>query len=159
VDASASSLLRAERRLRLDQLAPAARDRVRLLHGALTYADARLAGYDAAVLMEVVEHVDAERLPALAAAVFGVAAPTTVLVSTPNREYNARYPDLAAGGFRHPDHRFEWTRAEFADWCAPVAAEYGYLVRHDGIGSPDPVLGTPTQLAVFTRSATRGVAA
>jgi 3' terminal RNA ribose 2'-O-methyltransferase Hen1 len=159
VDASASSLLRAERRLRLDQLAPAARDRVRLLHGALTYADARLAGYDAAVLMEVVEHVDAERLPALAAAVFGVAAPTTVLVSTPNREYNARYPDLAAGGFRHPDHRFEWTRAEFADWCAPVAAEYGYLVRHDGIGAPDPVLGTPTQLAVFTRSATRGVAA
>jgi 3' terminal RNA ribose 2'-O-methyltransferase Hen1 len=154
MDTSTVALRRAERRLRLDELAPAARDRVRLLHGALTYRDTRLAGCDAAVLMEVVEHVEPERLPAVAAAVFGTAVPTTVLLTTPNREYNARYPGLAGSsptGMRHPDHRFEWTRAEFADWCAAVAELYGYRVRLDGIGDADPDLGTPTQLAVFTR--------
>jgi 3' terminal RNA ribose 2'-O-methyltransferase Hen1 len=151
VDTSSVALRRAERRLRLDELAPAARDRVRLLHGALTYRDTRLAGYDAAVLMEVVEHVEPERLPALERAVFGTAAPRTVLVTTPNREYNALYFGLAGGGMRHPDHRFEWTRAEFAAWCAEVAGTHGYRVRLDGIGDADPDLGSPTQLATFTR--------
>jgi hypothetical protein len=83
--------------------------------------------------------------------VFGVAAPACVLVTTPNREYNARYPGLAPGAMRHPDHRFEWTRAEFAAWCADVAGEHGYRVRLDGIGDADARLGHPTQLAVFTR--------
>jgi len=154
MDAAATALARAERRLRLDELPPAARDRLRLLHGALTYADRRLAGYDAAVLMEVVEHVDPERLSALESAVFGTAAPITVLVTTPNREYNARYPNLPAGTLRHPDHRFEWTRAEFADWCASVAGRYGYRVVHRGVGPVDDELGAPTQLAVFTQGAT-----
>lgn len=132
---------------------------MRLLHGALTYTDDRLAGYDAAVLMEVVEHVDPERLPDLVRAVFGVATPTTVLVTTPNREFNVNYPALVAGGMRHPDHRFEWTRAEFAAWCARVAGEHGYRVRHSGIGGIGDIaeaneqLGAPTQLAVFTREA------
>ena len=152
VDASAGSLTRAQRRLRLDELAPSARERLTLLHGALTYADQRLAGYDAAVLMEVIEHVDEQRLPALRAAVFGTAAPGIVLVTTPNREYNALYPDLAAGGFRHPDHRFEWDRIQFTAWCAATADEYGYQVSHEGIGDLDAALGTPTQLAVFRRT-------
>jgi 3' terminal RNA ribose 2'-O-methyltransferase Hen1 len=152
VDASSAALRRAERRLRLDTAAPAVRERVSLRNGALTYRDPALAGYDAAVLMEVVEHLDPDRLPALADAVLGAAAPAIVLVSTPNREYNARYPDLPPGRLRHPDHRFEWSRAEFARWCAGVAGEYGYRVRHEGVGEVDPELGTPTQLAVFTRS-------
>ncbi|MDQ2709253.1 MAG: 3' terminal RNA ribose 2'-O-methyltransferase Hen1 [Actinomycetota bacterium] len=153
LDTSADALTRAERRLRLDDAAPAVRDRVTLLHGALTYTDTRLTGYDAAVLMEVVEHVDPERLPALVRSVFGVAAPATVLVTTPNAEYNARYPGLAAGAMRHPDHRFEWTRAQFATWCSDVARQHGYRVRYDGIGDLDDELGSPTQLAVFTRDA------
>ncbi|WP_028934269.1 3' terminal RNA ribose 2'-O-methyltransferase Hen1 [Pseudonocardia spinosispora] len=155
VDASSGSLTRAERRLRLDELAPSARERLTLLHGALTYADQRLAGYDAAVLMEVIEHVDEPRLPALTASVFGTAAPTTVLVTTPNREYNVRYPDLPAGAFRHSDHRFEWDRARFAAWCSATAQEYGYRVEQLGIGEHDAALGSPTQLAVFSK----GVAA
>jgi 3' terminal RNA ribose 2'-O-methyltransferase Hen1 len=152
VDTAPAALERAARRLRLDELAPAARERVRLLHGALTYLDDRLTGYDAAVLMEVVEHLDPERLPALERAVFGAAAPGTVLVTTPNREYNPRYPGLPAGGLRHPDHRFEWTQAQFADWCGQVCASHGYRVRRAGIGTPDPELGPPTQLAVFSRA-------
>lgn len=153
VDASAGALRRAQRRLRLDQLAPAARDRIALRHGALTYADARLAGYDAAVLMEVIEHVDPERLDALVSSVFEAARPATVIVTTPNREYNPRYPGLAQGAPRHPDHRFEWTRAEFASWSDAVAGEHGYRVRREGVGELDAELGTPTQLAVFDRRA------
>jgi 3' terminal RNA ribose 2'-O-methyltransferase Hen1 len=126
--------------------------RVTLRQSALTYADPALAGYDAAVLMEVVEHVDEERLPALEHTVFGVAAPRTVLVTTPNAEYNRLFEFLPAGQFRHADHRFEWTRAEFRAWADGVAARNRYDVRYLPIGPEDPASGPPTQLAVFTSS-------
>ena len=116
------------------------------------HRDARLAGLDAAVLMEVVEHVDPPRLPALERAVFGEAAPRTVVVTTPNVEHNVRYPGLAAGQFRHRDHRFEWTRAEFAGWAEAVGVRYGYQVRYVPVGPDDPEVGPPTQLAVFTKT-------
>lgn len=141
----------AARRLRLDRLPQRQRDRISLWQSALTYRDDRLRGYDAAVLMEVVEHLDPPRLPALEDAVFGHARPVTVVVTTPNVEYNVRYEGLPTGAFRHPDHRFEWTRAEFADWTARVAEAYGYTVVRRGVGDDDPEVGTPTQLAVFTR--------
>ncbi|GAA3743339.1 3' terminal RNA ribose 2'-O-methyltransferase Hen1 [Plantactinospora mayteni] len=152
-DVSSRSLTVAERRLRLDRLPPRQRERIKLWQSALTYQDDRLRGYDAAVLMEVVEHLDPPRLPALEAAVFGHARPETVVVTTPNVEYNVRYPGLAAGAFRHTDHRFEWTRAEFADWTGAVGAHYGYAVTISGVGADDPEVGSPTQLAVFTRTA------
>ena len=129
------------------------RARIRLLQSGLTYTDARLRGYDAAVLMEVVEHLDPDRLPALEHAVFGAAAPATVVVTTPNVEFNVRYADLPAGAFRHRDHRFEWTRAEFAAWAAGVGDRHGYAVRLLGVGTEDPEVGPPSQLAVFTRGA------
>ena len=151
VDVSARALEVAARRLRLDQLPERQRARIALLQGALTYTDARLTGYDAAVLMEVVEHLDLDRLPALEHAVFTAAAPSTVLVTTPNVEHNVRYPALAAGGLRHRDHRFEWTRAEFADWAQGVAGRRGYAVRFLGVGPDDPEVGPSTQMAVFTR--------
>lgn len=148
VDVSPRALDQASRRLRLDRQPGG---RVRLLQSALTYADDRLVGFDAAVLMEVVEHLDLDRLPALADNVFGHARPSTVVVTTPNVEYNAHYAGLASGAHRHPDHRFEWTRAEFADWCATVCARHPYRVELRGVGEPDPALGTPTQMAIFTR--------
>jgi 3' terminal RNA ribose 2'-O-methyltransferase Hen1 len=151
VDASATALDRAARRLHLDEMAPRQKERIRLLLGALTYADRRLSGYDAAVLAEVVEHVDAGRLAALEQAVFGVAAARTVVVTTPNAEYNPRYPGLAPGALRHPDHRFEWTRAQFRTWAEAVAARYGYAVRFEPVGEADPAVGPPTQMAVIHR--------
>ncbi len=102
--------------------------------------------------MEVVEHLDPPRLPALEDAVFGHARPGTVVVTTPNVEYNVRYEGLGAGRFRHADHRFEWTRAEFAAWVARVAATHGYTATVGGVGDDDPELGAPTQLAVLTRT-------
>jgi 2-polyprenyl-3-methyl-5-hydroxy-6-metoxy-1,4-benzoquinol methylase len=151
VDASVTALERAARRLRVDEMAPRQRDRVRLIQGALTYRDRRLAGYDAAVLMEVIEHVDPDRLSALEQAVFGGAAPATVIVTTPNAEYNAHYPALAAGALRHPDHRFEWDRPQFRAWAEGVAARHGYTVAFDPVGEDDPQAGPPTQMAVLSR--------
>ena len=153
VDASATALERAARRLGMAELAPRQRDRIRLLQGALTYRDRRLAGYDAAVLMEVIEHVDPGRLGALAEAVLGEATPATVVITTPNAEYNVHYPGLPPGGRRHPDHRFEWDREEFRSWASAAAAQYGYAARFAGIGPDDPATGPPTQLAVMRRPA------
>jgi 3' terminal RNA ribose 2'-O-methyltransferase Hen1 len=149
---SVTALERAARRLRLDSMPEAGRVRLRLFQSALTYRDTRLSGLDAAVLAEVVEHVDPPRLPALEHAVFAGIAPRTVVVTTPNAEYNVRFPGLAAGAFRHHDHRFEWTCRQFGEWAARVGAEHGYAVRFLPVGTEDPQVGPPTQLAVFTRA-------
>lgn len=148
-DVSSRSLQMAARRLHLDRMSERQAERVELFQSALTYEDQRFAGYDAAVLMEVVEHVDPPRLEALEHVVFGSAKPLAVIVTTPNSEYNALYDDLA--GMRHPDHRFEWTRVEFAEWSDRVAAAHGYSVERRGIGELDDERGTPTQMAIFTR--------
>ncbi|GGQ00047.1 3' terminal RNA ribose 2'-O-methyltransferase Hen1 [Streptomyces roseolilacinus] len=154
VDVSVRALALAARRLRLDRMGERQAARVRLVQGSLTYTDQRLRGYDAAVLSEVVEHVDPPRLPALEYAVFGAARPGTVLVTTPNVEYNVRWETLPAGHVRHGDHRFEWTRAEFRAWAGGVAARHGYTVAFAPVGPEDPELGPPTQMAVFTAAAT-----
>jgi 3' terminal RNA ribose 2'-O-methyltransferase Hen1 len=148
-DVSSVSLQIAERRLKFDRMPDRQRARIKLIQSALTYHDDRLKGYDAAVLMEVIEHVDEARLPALERAVFGHAAPGVVIVTTPNVEYNVRYETL--DGHRHDDHRFEWTRAEFAAWTADVAAAYGYSVEIRPVGDLDPEVGSPTQLALFRK--------
>ncbi|WP_217195863.1 3' terminal RNA ribose 2'-O-methyltransferase Hen1 [Streptomyces buecherae] len=150
VDVSQRALGSAARRLRLDQLSERQAARVRLMQGSLAYTDGRLRGYDAAVLSEVVEHVDPPRLPALAHAVFGAARPRTVVITTPNAEYNVRWSGLAAGQMRHADHRFEWTRQEFGAWAEGVARRYGYGVEFRPVGPDDPEVGPPTQLALFT---------
>ncbi|MEC3915413.1 3' terminal RNA ribose 2'-O-methyltransferase Hen1 [Nocardia sp. CDC160] len=149
VDVSMRELHIAARRLR--RLPEWQSRRVTLRQGALTYTDASLKGYDAAVLMEVIEHVDLPRLKALEHAVFVAAAPGAVVVTTPNSEYNVRYDGLDAGTFRHTDHRFEWSRAEFADWAGRVGETYGYAVRFEPVGPEDPELGPSTQMAVFTK--------
>lgn len=150
-DVSPRALDRATRRQRLDRLPDKQRERLRLLHTALTYVDDRLVGYDAAVLAEVIEHVDPSRLPAVERAVFGHARPATVVVTTPNAEFNVRWDSLAHGGFRHPDHRFEWTRDEFAGWAGRVGQAHGYEVRILPVGPQDAEVGAPTQVAVFRR--------
>jgi 3' terminal RNA ribose 2'-O-methyltransferase Hen1 len=151
VDVSARSLEIAKQRLDRQRLPDNLRDRVKLLHGALTYRDARLEGFDAAAVVEVIEHLDPPRLSAFERALFGCARPGVVVLTTPNREYNVRFEGLPAGKFRHADHRFEWTRSEFAAWCEGVRAAFGYAVRIDPLGDVDPEVGAPSQMAVFTR--------
>ncbi|MFF0854565.1 3' terminal RNA ribose 2'-O-methyltransferase Hen1 [Streptomyces sp. NPDC003280] len=149
VDVSVRALAIASRRLGLDRMGERQAARVRLVQGSLAYTDRRLKGYDAAVLSEVIEHLDLPRLPALEYAVFGHARPRTVVVTTPNVEYNVRWETLPAGHARHGDHRFEWTREEFRSWAAAVAGRHGYEVRLVPVGPDDPEVGPPTQMAVF----------
>ena len=149
-DVSIRSLQHAARRLSLDRMSERQSARVELFQAALTYEDPRFGGFDAAVLMEVVEHVDPPRLAALERVVFGAAKPGAVIMTTPNKEYNVLYEGLT--GTRHPDHRFEWDRAQFAEWSDRVAVAYGYSVERSGVGDVDEVLGTPTQMAIFTRT-------
>ncbi|WP_327698192.1 3' terminal RNA ribose 2'-O-methyltransferase Hen1 [Streptomyces sp. NBC_00459] len=150
VDVSMRALTIASRRLKLDRMGERQAARVKLLQGSLAYTDKRLKGYDAAVLCEVVEHLDLPRLPALEYAVFGAARPRTVLVTTPNVEYNVRWETLPAGHSRHGDHRFEWTREEFRAWADAVAERHGYEAEFLPVGPDDPEVGPPTQMAVFT---------
>ncbi|MFF4378542.1 3' terminal RNA ribose 2'-O-methyltransferase Hen1 [Kitasatospora sp. NPDC001547] len=154
VDVSARALRAASRKLGLERLSERQAARVALVQGALTYTDARLKGFDAAVLCEVIEHLDLPRLPALEYAVFGAARPRAVVVTTPNAEYNVRWENLPAGTVRHADHRFEWSRAEFRAWAGKVAAAYGYTVELRPVGPEDGEVGAPTQLALFTTPST-----
>ncbi len=151
VDISHRALEIASSRLRLERLAPRQRERVQLFQAALTYRDKRLAGFDAAAVVEVIEHFDRPRLSAFERVTFGEARPSTVVVTTPNREYNAKFEGLPAGHFRHRDHRFEWTRPELEEWAGEVAGRFGYGVRFLPVGPEDPQLGAPTQMAVFER--------
>ncbi|MFE5814820.1 3' terminal RNA ribose 2'-O-methyltransferase Hen1 [Streptomyces sp. NPDC056479] len=152
VDVSMRALTIAGRRLKLDRMGERQASRVKLFQSSLAYTDNRLKGYDAAVLSEVIEHLDLPRLPALEYAVFGAARPRTVLVTTPNVEYNVRWESLPAGHVRHGDHRFEWTREEFRAWARAVAERHGYGVEFVPVGPDDPEVGPPTQMAVFEMS-------
>ncbi|MDH6453500.1 MULTISPECIES: 3' terminal RNA ribose 2'-O-methyltransferase Hen1 [unclassified Streptomyces] len=149
VDVSVRALTIASRRLKLDRMGERMASRVQLFQGSLAYTDKRLKGYDAAVLSEVIEHLDLPRLPALEYAVFGAARPRTVLVTTPNVEYNVRWESLPAGHVRHGDHRFEWTREQFRSWASTVAERHGYDVEFVPVGPDDPEVGPPTQMAAF----------
>jgi 3' terminal RNA ribose 2'-O-methyltransferase Hen1 len=151
LDVSYRALQTAGKRLRLERLAPQQQARIELWHGSLTYRDTRLEGFDAAAAMEVIEHLDPGRLAAFERVLFEYARPGTVVVTTPNAEYNARFESLPAGQLRHRDHRFEWTRAEFAAWAEGVAERHGYTVRFRSIGPEDPTVGAPSQMGVFNR--------
>jgi 3' terminal RNA ribose 2'-O-methyltransferase Hen1 len=126
-------------------------ERVEITQGSLLYRDDRLRGFDAAALIEVIEHIEPDRLRWLEDSVFGYARPGTVVLTTPNVEYNVRFETLPAGQSRHHDHRFEWTRAEFRSWCERVAAEHGYRAQISPVGPVDPDVGAPSQMAVFER--------
>jgi 3' terminal RNA ribose 2'-O-methyltransferase Hen1 len=148
LDVSHRVLEIAAQRLHLDNLPIMQKERIRLLHGSLTYRDARLAGYDAATVVEVIEHQDAPRLAAFERVLFEFAHPQTVVVTTPN----VKFETLPAGKMRHKDHRFEWTRAEFQSWATTVATRFGYSVRFLPVGPEDALVGSPTQMGIFEKT-------
>ena len=159
VEVAPRVLANASSRMKLDTMSDGKRQRIELLQGSLVYRDKRLAGFDVAAVIEVIEHMEAERLSAFEAAIFGHAQPAAVIITTPNREYNVLFEGMAPDAMRHPDHRFEWTRAEFQHWAETVAQAYNYGVRFEGIGAEDLGHGHPTQLAVFSRADATKVAA
>ena len=151
MDVSMVALERAHKRLGLEDAGDRMRARVQLIQGSLTYQDRRIAGFEGACAVEVVEHIDPWRLDAFEHALFVAAAPSCVVVTTPNAEYNVRFENLVAGRFRHRDHRFEWTRERFESWANGVAERCGYTVAFEPIGPEDDEVGAPTQMGVFSR--------
>ena len=151
MDVSVRSLEIASKRLRLDDLPSFQAERIKLIHGSLMYRDKRLAGFDAASVVEVIEHLDPPRLSAFERVLFQHARPRTVVLTTPNAEYNVMWETLPAGNFRHADHRFEWTRQEFQTWATGIGGRYGYSVRFVPVGPEDDKVGPPTQMGVFIR--------
>ena len=150
MDVSHRALEMAADRLRLDRMPTKMKERIKLIQGSLTYRDKRLTGFDAATVVEVIEHLDEARLSAFERVLFEFARPGAVVLTTPNVEYNVKFEGLPAGRFRHKDHRFEWTRAEFQNWAEGVAGRHGYTVRFLPVGDDDQQAGAPTQMGVFT---------
>lgn len=150
MDVSWRSLEIAQERLKLDQLPEMQRSRIELIQGSLTYRDQRLSGFDAAAVVEVIEHLDPPRLAAFERVLFEFARPHSVILTTPNSEYNALFGTLPAGEFRHGDHRFEWSREEFESWATSVGNRFGYQVRVEPLGPHDENLGAPSHLAIFS---------
>ncbi len=150
MDVSHRPLETASARLHLDRMTDRQRSRIQLMQGSLLYRDKRLRGFDAAALVEVIEHLDRPRMIAMERVLFEFARPHHVLITTPNREYNALFPTLPPGKLRHADHRFEWTRAEFAEWATATAARFGYQVSLQLVGPVDAQHGAPSQMAVFS---------
>ncbi|GJD21128.1 hypothetical protein RIVM261_060840 [Rivularia sp. IAM M-261] len=149
VDVSYRALGIAKERIEKLRLARNQWDKIQLFQSALTYQDKRFKGYDAVTLIEVIEHLDLPRLSSLSRVVFEFTHPKTVIVTTPNIEYNVKFETLPAGKLRHKDHRFEWTREEFQTWANNVAQRFGYTVQFQPIGDNDPEIGAPTQMGIF----------
>jgi 3' terminal RNA ribose 2'-O-methyltransferase Hen1 len=150
VDLSHVALERAREKLKLERGGDSLRERVQLFQGSLTYKDARFADYDAACVIEVIEHLDIPRLSAFERVLFEFAKPSAVVLTTPNKEYNVNYNSMNEDGLRHSDHRFEWTRPQFRGWALKIAEKYGYTVQFSEIGDADETHGAATQMGVFT---------
>ena len=151
-DVSVSVLERAKQKLNYDRMQPYLRDKLTLIQASLLYKDKRFENFDAACVVEVIEHIDESRIPLFEKVLFSSAKPKNVIVTTPNKEYNDNYPTLENGTLRHKDHRFEWTRPQFKSWCEHICNDFGYTVTYMDIGEIDEACGTPTQGAVFTLS-------
>ncbi len=150
-DVSVKALEKAKQHLRYERMPPYKKAKLTLMQASLTYKDSRFSGYDAACVVEVIEHLDPLRIPAFERVLFEFASPSTVIVTTPNKEYNAHYEWLTAGDLRHHDHRFEWSREEFRQWTCHICDTFGYTVEISGIGDADEEYGTPTQIGVFRK--------
>jgi 3' terminal RNA ribose 2'-O-methyltransferase Hen1 len=150
MDVSIRSLEIAAKRLRLENLPSKQRDRIELIHGSLMYRDKRIEGFDAATVIEVIEHLDPPRLAAFERVLFEFARPNTIILTTPNREYNIVWQELGESRFRHGDHRFEWTRNQFQTWANAIAEKFSYNVNFLTIGKEQKDIGGPTQMGIFT---------
>lgn len=150
MDVSYNALMKAKERLHFEEMSPKQKERINLLQGSLTYKDQRLEGFDAAAVVEVIEHLDTNRLNAFERVVFEFAKPKTIVLTTPNQEYNVMWEALGATEMRHSDHRFEWTRKQFAEWVQKTAEKYGYTAELLPIGDEVENIGAPSQMAIFT---------
>jgi 2-polyprenyl-3-methyl-5-hydroxy-6-metoxy-1,4-benzoquinol methylase len=149
VDACGMSALAAQQELA--QRCLPRRGNVSVIVGSYTDPQLQLHGFDACAMVETIEHIAPEALGNVERAVLGCFRPKMLVMTTPNAEYNPLF-GIGPQELRTADHRFEWNRSKFARWVSGVAKRNGYTVRLHGVGEPDPLLGSPTQLALFART-------
>ncbi|MDP7546560.1 MAG: methyltransferase domain-containing protein [Alphaproteobacteria bacterium] len=125
--------------------------RIQLLKESFAETNPRFTGFDAAVLLETIEHISPDRLSKVERAVFGGFRPATVLITTPNQECN-EILGVPTHRPRHPGHAFEWSRAKFQTWAQGVATRNGYQATFAGLGPAHPALGSPSQMGLFSRT-------
>jgi 3' terminal RNA ribose 2'-O-methyltransferase Hen1 len=152
IDVSYSELLKAKQRLRYEDLPTKQQERVTLAQGSLMYKDKRLKGFEAVAIVEVIEHLELDRLQAFERVLFEFAQPNTVVLTTPNQEYNVMWEALDAGEMRHTDHRFEWTRAELQAWANRIGEQYGYVASFFAVGEEAEGVGAPSQGVVLQKN-------
>lgn len=145
-----SGISLAQARRMLDDHLSVSNPRLSLLQGSYAERNARLTGFDAAAMVETIEHMPPGELSTVERAVFGQYRPAYVYMTTPNSEYNPLL-GLHEGEFREEDHKFEWCRARFRRWASGVAQRNDYRITFSGVGDPHPALGYPTQTALFSR--------
>jgi 3' terminal RNA ribose 2'-O-methyltransferase Hen1 len=150
MDVSYQELLRAKDKLRYDEMAPKQKERIQLFQGSLMYRDKRFEGFEAAAVVEVIEHLELNRLKAFERVLFEFAHPKTIVLTTPNQEYNVMWEKLDAETMRHEDHRFEWNREEFKTWVEQISEKYNYTYSIFYIGDEAENVGSPSQGVVFT---------
>ncbi|KAI9637196.1 uncharacterized protein MKK02DRAFT_23746 [Dioszegia hungarica] len=123
--------------------------------GGIESYNQHLEGYEAMVALEVIEHLDPLVLSRFGVVCLGTYRPRLLLISTPNFDFNAKFPrhddhgdgenNFARKGFidptgrtervfRHSDHKLEMTSAEFASWANSAAQDWGYEVELSGVG-------------------------
>jgi small RNA 2'-O-methyltransferase len=148
IDVSSAAL--AHLQAKLLEMPAEFRERIELIHGSLSEPRPSLAGFDAAILVETIEHVDPDRLSRVERSVFHDMRPSTAVITTPNRDFNPLL-GVPPHRYRHPDHRFEWGRAKFRAWVEGVARRGGYAAQCSDVAGAHPLLGGASQMAVFRR--------
>ena len=149
MDVSYQELLKAKERLHFEEMSPNLKEKIDLFQGSLTYQDPRLEGFEAAAIVEVIEHLEPNRLNAFERVLFEFAKPEIIFLTTPNKEYNIMWASMDQEAMRHDDHRFEWTRQEFKDWADKISATYNYAVEIIPVGEEEENIGAPSQMAIF----------
>ncbi|EDW90837.2 small RNA 2'-O-methyltransferase [Drosophila yakuba] len=131
---------------------------VQILHGSVADSSEELRDTDAVVALELIEHVYDDVLAKIPVNIFGFMQPKLVVFSTPNSDFNViftRFNPLLPNGFRHEDHKFEWTREEFKNWCLGIVEKYpNYMFSLTGVGNPPKEyesVGHVSQIAIFVR--------
>ncbi|KYM82563.1 UPF0486 protein C1orf59 like protein [Atta colombica] len=128
-----------------------------ICEGSVTDNDVKLKNANAVICIELIEHLYPDTLIDLPFNIFGYIKPEVAIITTPNVEYNIVFPHLS--GYRHPDHKFEWTREQFQDWAQNIVVRYPYyrVTFHGICNGPEGTeeFGALTQMAVFHRISPR----
>ncbi|XP_076258447.1 hen1 methyltransferase isoform X2 [Rhynchophorus ferrugineus] len=126
---------------------------VTVFKGSVSDPDYRLHKTDVVTAIELIEHLYPDTLDAFCYNIFSYIQAKLIIITTPNADFNVVFKKVNM--FRHPDHKFEWTRNQFKDWCQNITERFqDYRVEINGIGEyfeETKMFGCCSQMALFIR--------